>query len=99
MILFCPFNPEIPYTKNYLTFKYIGIQLGNPKKVLYRYRLLGEDDQWLGPTTDKDITYAYLPHGSYDLEIEAFSKDYPKNKSRTVFSQKRLKSQKQCYFF
>jgi len=72
-----PFDPEIPHNKNYLTFNYVGIHLSNPKKVRYRYRLNGADNEWIGPTESRSVNYAYLPHGDYEFEIESFTLENP----------------------
>jgi len=80
-----PVGAEIPYNKNYLTFNYVGIHLSNPKKVRYRYRLNGADNEWIGPTKSRSVNYAYLPHGDYQLEIEAFTVENPGKKTRSEF--------------
>lgn len=80
-----PVDPEIPYNKNYLTFNYVGIHLSNPKKVRYRYRLNGADNEWIGPTKSRSVNYAYLPHGDYELEIESFTLENPGKRTRSSF--------------
>jgi len=80
-----PVNAQIPYNKNNLTFNYVGIHLSNPKKVRYRYRLNGTDNEWIGPTKSKSVNYAYLPHGDYELEIESFTLENPGKRTRTSF--------------
>jgi len=81
-----PVDPEIPHNKNYLTFNYVGIHLSNPKKVRYRYRLKGADNEWIGPTKSRSVNYAYLPHGDYELEIESFTLENPDRRTRSSFS-------------
>ncbi len=80
-----PVNPEIPHNKNYLTFNYVGIHLSNPKKVRYRYKLNGADNEWIGPTESRSVNYAYLPHGDYELEIESFTLENPGKRTRSSF--------------
>lgn len=80
-----PINPVLPFNQNYITFNFSGISLSNPEKVKYLYILEGADDTWLGPTKNRAITYAYLPHGDYTFYLEAFSEDAPLNISKTRF--------------
>ena len=72
-----PEDVVLPYNQNYLTFYFAGIYLSNPQKVRYRYFLEGADENWLGPTSNRSVTYAYLPHGDYSFHIEAYSIDEP----------------------
>lgn len=69
--------PELSHNENYLTFHFTGIHLSNPGKIKYRYRLVGADTDWLGTTRSRTATYAYLPHGTYTFEVEAFTDDDP----------------------
>ena len=38
---------ELPYTKNHLTFDFIGVNNKNPDKVFYTYRLVGAEEKWV----------------------------------------------------
>lgn len=80
-----PVNPELAFNQNYLTFNYSGVHFNNPQKVMYRYKLEGADEKWLGPTKSRSVTYAYLPHGSYTFLLESFSVDNPQLVSETKF--------------
>lgn len=80
-----PKNLVLPYNQNYLTFYYTGIYLSNPEKVRYRYKLDGADENWFGPTANRSVTYAYLPHGEYSFRIEAYSIDEPELMSALHF--------------
>ena len=81
-----PVNPGLNFNQNYLTFYYSGVHFNNPQKVLYRYKLEGADEKWLGPTKSRSVTYAYLPHGSYTFLLESFSVDDPELVSEVKFS-------------
>lgn len=81
-----PVNPELTFNQNYLTFYYSGIHYRNPQKVFYRYMLEGADEQWLGPTKSRSVTYAYLPHGNYTFLLQSFSIDNPDLVSEARFS-------------
>lgn len=41
----------------------------------YKYRLLGVDDQWQGPTDQHAVTYASLQSGIYSFEVTAINAD------------------------
>ncbi|MCA1763288.1 MAG: two-component regulator propeller domain-containing protein [Cryomorphaceae bacterium] len=80
-----PVDPTLPHHQNYFTFHFAGISLSNPKKVRYRYKLEGVDENWLGPTTSNTATYAYLPHGDYTFVVESFSESNPGLVSKAAF--------------
>lgn len=67
---YIPQNLVLPYTENYLSFNYSGMQLNNPDKVRYRYMLEGIDKNW-SAITDKVITENYrdLPPGKYTFKV------------------------------
>ncbi len=81
-----PVNPELNFNQNYLTFYYSGVHFNNPQKVLYRYKLEGADEKWLGPTKSRSVTYAYLPHGDYTFLLESYSVDDPELVSEVKFN-------------
>lgn len=81
-----PVNPVLPHHQNYFTFHFAGISLSNPKKVRYRYKLEGVDENWLGPTSSSTATYAYLPHDDYEFVVECFSESNPDLVSTASFS-------------
>lgn len=80
-----PQDLTLPFNQNYLTFYYAGIYLSNPEKVKYRYKLEGADADYLGPTRNRSVTYASLPHGDYVFRLEAFSEDEPGMVSSLAF--------------
>lgn len=66
---------ELPLEKNYLTFKWVGIDLASPDKVHYSHILEGFDPNWSEPSTKNEVTYSYLPSGKYTLKIKARNSD------------------------
>ena len=66
-----PMGLRLPYQRNHLTFDYTGISLNAPEQVLYRYRLLGWDQEWLPPTNIRFASYSNLPHGHYVFQVKA----------------------------
>ncbi|TVP98609.1 MAG: hypothetical protein EA359_18050, partial [Balneolaceae bacterium] len=61
---------EIEYEDNNLSFSFAGINYrhGNNR---YRYRLLGYDDQWTDLGMQRSISFANLPFGSYNFQVQA----------------------------
>ncbi len=65
-----PYNLNLSYDKNYLTFNFIGVSLTTPTKVSYKYLLKGIDKDWrLSKKTD--VTYSNLPPGNYEFLVKA----------------------------
>jgi signal transduction histidine kinase/ligand-binding sensor domain-containing protein len=54
---------------------YSGLSLTDPRKVTFRYRLLGFDPQWSQASTRRFSTYTNLPPGSYHFEVMAANED------------------------
>lgn len=60
----------IDYSRNLLTFSYVGLAYRNMGKVLYRYRLLGLDSNWVY-THNTSCSFSNLQSGNFTLEVEA----------------------------
>lgn len=60
-----------PYNKNHLTFLFNGINLKNPLKVKYSYRLLGAEDSWSTPNEENTATYSFISPGDYVFQVRA----------------------------
>jgi signal transduction histidine kinase len=54
---------------------YSGLSLTDPRKVTFRYRLLGFDSQWSQASTRRFSTYTNLPPGRYHFEVMAANDD------------------------
>lgn len=84
-----PFDLELPYNKNHLTFTFTGISLAYPEQVRYRYVLEGYDPDWSPITATERVTYSNIPPGTYAFKVMArnasgiWSQD-PKEYSFTV---------------
>lgn len=66
-----PSGLRLDHRRNHLTFDYLAISLSEPDKVLYRYRLVGFDQDWLPPTDARFASYSNLSQGSYAFEVMA----------------------------
>ena len=65
-----PMRNTFCYDENYLDFEYIGIYLPAPEKVVYRYRLVGMEDDWK-VTKERHAHYTNLNSGQYIFEVQA----------------------------
>lgn len=67
-----PNNLSLPYDKNYLTFKFVGIDLFSPKKIKYEYKLEGFDREWI-KSHETEATYTNLQPGKYIFKVKSYS--------------------------
>lgn len=80
-----PKNLNLPFSKNHLTFQFIGVSLTTPEKVMYQYKLEGLDQDWTPPTSKTEATYSSLPPGKYKFMIKAMNNDGVWNKEPVTF--------------
>lgn len=66
-----PFNPELPYHRNHLTFEFSGVSLTAPISMNYSYMLEGLDDEWSPITNDNKAVYTNVPPGKYTFRVRA----------------------------
>ncbi len=58
------------YNQNTLSFSFAGLEFTQPKKIIYRYKLEGYDNDWI-TTTKPEAVYTKLPPGRYVLQVNA----------------------------
>ncbi len=85
-----PVNLELPYSKNHVSFDFIGISQTNPSKVQYQFKLEGVDDDWVPPTNKNEATYSSLQPGDYTFYLKAMNNDGYWNKEPLMFKFKVL---------
>ena len=65
-------NPSLDTTfshrQNYFAFRFRGLWYTNPERVRFRYRLRGNDPDWI-ETRDRSASYANLLPGTYTFEV------------------------------
>lgn len=66
---------RVPSAKQRITFRYVGVSLGNSERVRYRYRLDGFDQGWSEAMTNREATYANLGARSYRFRVMASNSD------------------------
>ncbi len=59
------------HDRNHFTFDFIGVSLGAPQSVRYRYMLEGYDRDWHAPTARNTATYSNVPPGEYTFKVVA----------------------------
>jgi ligand-binding sensor domain-containing protein len=64
---------RFPYDKNHLSFEFRAIDFQNPTDIRYRWRLLGQSDDWSPLTTSEKLIFTSLPPNRYLLEVKAIN--------------------------
>ncbi|WP_165139623.1 sensor histidine kinase [Halalkalibaculum roseum] len=68
-----PQNLALPYSKNNISFDFIGVETARPHLVRYRYRLDNDAKEW-SPVTDKaTASFGNIFEGSYTFLVQARS--------------------------
>jgi ligand-binding sensor domain-containing protein/serine phosphatase RsbU (regulator of sigma subunit) len=70
-----PENLSLAYDNNYLTFNFIGITLKQSKKVKYKYKLDGIDENWSSIANKTEAHYGNLPDGTYSFKVKAMNSE------------------------
>ena len=69
-----PFNLEIPFEHNFLSFQFTSAQLSNQDKAKYSYFLEGFDKEWSKVTRNPfSENYRNLPAGKYTFLVSSLS--------------------------
>ncbi len=59
-----------PGHRNY-TISYTSLSMYSPKKVLFKYKLDGFDDEWINIGPERQAKYTNLPYGEYSFKVLA----------------------------
>lgn len=62
---------DIPYDEANLEIRYTALNLTEPTKVRFRYRLAGYDDGWIDANTRRTAFYTKLPPGTHRFQVLA----------------------------
>lgn len=65
----------LTYEQNHLSFDFIGINLPNPNKVKYQWKLNGSEEEWSPLTSKNSISYSNLKPGFYSFSVKACNED------------------------
>ncbi|MDX2189950.1 MAG: triple tyrosine motif-containing protein [Bacteroidota bacterium] len=77
---------KLPFTKNEITFEFIGITYHNSEKIKYQYKLEGNDQEWQPLTYLAQANYTNLMPGSYIFKFKAITSDGITNVNPFTFS-------------
>lgn len=80
-----PKDHEFSWNENHLTFDFIGNSLTNPKRVKYRYKLEGVDNDWSPIVKDNSVTYPSVQPGTYTFKVRSCNNDGVWNKIPATF--------------
>ncbi len=62
---------QLPAGNHRMTFRYVGLSLGNSERVRYRYMLENFDQGWSQDVTNREATYGNLGAGTYRFRVMA----------------------------
>ncbi|MDP4827390.1 MAG: hypothetical protein NWR73_06875 [Flavobacteriales bacterium] len=68
-----PFNTNLKYNQNHLTFHFHAIDLADPFSVVYQCRLVGFENEF--HEVSSPVVYPQLPPGDYTFEVRARNHD------------------------
>ncbi|NIJ53772.1 hybrid sensor histidine kinase/response regulator transcription factor [Dyadobacter arcticus] len=61
----------LPYDQNSLAFEFAGLEFNSPKRLRYRYKLEGYDNDWIVSDNTPVASFTKLPPGNYLLRINS----------------------------
>jgi ligand-binding sensor domain-containing protein/signal transduction histidine kinase len=76
---------RLPAGDHRMTFRYVGLSLGNSERVRYRYMLENFDHGWSQPVTSREATYGSLGPGTYRFRVMASNNSGVWNETGTYF--------------
>lgn len=72
--------------KKRFTFIYTAINLYEPAKIQFKYKLDGFDNDWINAGTNRSVSYTNLHHGKYKFNVIACNNDGVWNETGTSIS-------------
>ncbi len=61
----------LPYAQNTVSIGFAGLEYSQPQDILYRYRLVGYDNDWIMAGNTHQANYTKIPPGNYTLLVNA----------------------------
>lgn len=77
---------EIKPGRHRFDFDYTAISFAAPERLLFKYRLEGLEEEWIGPTTKRTVSYSHLPPGNYRFLVSAGNSDDVWNEAAKTIS-------------
>ncbi|MDF1617157.1 ligand-binding sensor domain-containing protein [Petrocella sp. FN5] len=75
------FSPQ----ENFLGFKFVALDYDSPDKIMFSYKLVGFDQDWIYAGTRDYASYSNLPSGDYQLMVVAEGIRYNKSEPVSVY--------------
>lgn len=66
---------RLRHRENDLEIRFVGLQLSDPQRVRYAFRLEGVDGDWIDGDTQRQVRYASLQPGDYRFHLRAANSD------------------------
>lgn len=61
---------SLTHEQDILTLEFASLDFTSPKHNLYRYQLIGADENWVESKTRRTATYLHLPPGNYTFRVQ-----------------------------
>jgi signal transduction histidine kinase/ligand-binding sensor domain-containing protein len=65
----------IPHDTPYLQIQYTAINFTDPKKVEFKYRIMGLNDSWIEVGGNREALFSRMPPGEYTFQVIASNND------------------------
>jgi len=62
-------NSTFPHNDNFLTFDFVALDYDAPSQVVYNYRLLGFDNEWVNARNMNFASFSNLQPGNYEFQV------------------------------
>lgn len=69
-----PSSLKLKHDQNYLTFHFGAISSGNPKDLYYRYKLKGQDKNWIAANDRYEAIFTNIAHGDFTFQLQVSDK-------------------------
>lgn len=66
---------NLPFSKNALSLRFVGVLHSAPDKVNYTWRLEGLDEAWSEPSPESQTNFTNLAPGDYTFRVKAANRD------------------------
>lgn len=66
--IFGDIDLKLQYNENELRFRFVGLSYGGHKRMTYRYKLLGQDEDWI-ESYEREVRYTNLKPGEYSFMV------------------------------
>lgn len=83
-----PNSLSLTHDQNYLTFHFGAISSGNPKDLYYRYKLKGQDENWIESNDRYEAIFTNIAHGDFTFQLQVSDKANFENVAQRDFTLK-----------